>query len=131
MEAIRLAGTIEMPPKGMSMHPGKGHHQAVLRWTSPQAGLVTATGSLLGYSLIGGTPQTVMSVFAGSDKLLSVVLNIDGKPNQEVFQFRRQVKAGEACAVVESVKTASDIYSPVTGEITAVNAAVVGVMRAV
>jgi glycine cleavage system H protein len=33
----------------------------------------------------------------------------------------RQVKAGEACAVVESVKTASDIYSPVSGEITAVN----------
>ena len=33
----------------------------------------------------------------------------------------RQVKAGEACAVVESVKTASDIYSPVSGEITEVN----------
>ena len=29
----------------------------------------------------------------------------------------RKVKAGEACAVVESVKTASDIYSPVSGEI--------------
>jgi glycine cleavage system H protein len=37
----------------------------------------------------------------------------------------RQVKAGEACAVVESVKTASDIYSPVSGEITEVNPAVV------
>jgi glycine cleavage system H protein len=33
----------------------------------------------------------------------------------------RQVKAGEACAVVESVKTASDIYSPVSGEILEVN----------
>lgn len=33
----------------------------------------------------------------------------------------RQVKAGEACAVVESVKTASDIYSPVSGEIVEVN----------
>ena len=33
----------------------------------------------------------------------------------------RNVKAGEACAVVESVKTASDIYSPVSGEVTAVN----------
>jgi glycine cleavage system H protein len=31
------------------------------------------------------------------------------------------VKAGEACAVVESVKTASDIYSPVSGEIVALN----------
>jgi glycine cleavage system H protein len=34
------------------------------------------------------------------------------------------VKAGEACAVVESVKTASDIYSPVSGEILEVNKAV-------
>jgi len=33
----------------------------------------------------------------------------------------RTVKAGEACAVVESVKTASDIYSPVSGEIVALN----------
>lgn len=33
----------------------------------------------------------------------------------------RKVKSGEACAVVESVKTASDIYSPVGGEVIAVN----------
>src|SRR5512140_3135237 len=33
------------------------------------------------------------------------------------------VKAGDACAVVESVKTASDIYSPVGGEITQINEA--------
>lgn len=37
----------------------------------------------------------------------------------------RKLKAGEACAVVESVKTASDIYSPVSGEVTASNAAIV------
>lgn len=37
----------------------------------------------------------------------------------------RKVKAGEACAVVESVKTASDIYSPVSGEILEFNQAVV------
>jgi glycine cleavage system H protein len=37
----------------------------------------------------------------------------------------RKVKAGEACAVVESVKTASDIYSPVSGEILEANKAVV------
>lgn len=36
----------------------------------------------------------------------------------------RVVRAGEACAVVESVKTASDIYAPVSGEIVAVNKAV-------
>lgn len=33
----------------------------------------------------------------------------------------RKVAAGEACAVVESVKTASDIYAPLSGEIVAVN----------
>lgn len=37
----------------------------------------------------------------------------------------RTVKAGEACAVVESVKTASDIYSPVSGTIVEINPAVV------
>lgn len=33
----------------------------------------------------------------------------------------RNVAAGEQCAVVESVKTASDLHSPVTGEIVEVN----------
>ena len=33
----------------------------------------------------------------------------------------KTVKAGDAVAVVESVKTASDIYAPVSGEITEVN----------
>ena len=43
----------------------------------------------------------------------------------ELPETGRKVKAGEACAVVESVKTASDIYSPLSGEITEVNQAVV------
>ena len=34
-----------------------------------------------------------------------------------------EVKAGNACAVVESVKAASDVYSPVSGEVVAVNSA--------
>jgi glycine cleavage system H protein len=33
----------------------------------------------------------------------------------------RKVTVGEACAVVESVKTASDIYAPLSGEVVAVN----------
>lgn len=41
----------------------------------------------------------------------------------EFPELGRKVKAGEACAVVESVKTASDLYSPVAGEIVAVNSA--------
>lgn len=43
----------------------------------------------------------------------------------ELPKIGRQLKAGEACAVVESVKTASDIYSPAGGEVTEVNQAVV------
>jgi len=43
----------------------------------------------------------------------------------ELPELGRQVNAQEQCAVVESVKTASDIYSPVSGEIVAVNLALV------
>jgi glycine cleavage system H protein len=42
----------------------------------------------------------------------------------ELPELGRKLKAGESCAVVESVKTASDIYAPVSGEITAVNTVV-------
>jgi glycine cleavage system H protein len=35
----------------------------------------------------------------------------------------RKLKQGEACGVVESVKAASDIYSPISGEVVAANAA--------
>ncbi|HTL59719.1 MAG TPA: glycine cleavage system protein GcvH [Candidatus Limnocylindrales bacterium] len=43
----------------------------------------------------------------------------------ELPQTGRKIAAGEACAVVESVKTASDIYAPVSGEVSEVNKAVV------
>ncbi len=43
----------------------------------------------------------------------------------ELPKVGRKVAAGEGCAVVESVKTASDIYSPVSGEIVEINPAVV------
>ena len=35
----------------------------------------------------------------------------------------RKVAAAEACAVVESVKAASDVYAPIAGEVVGVNAA--------
>lgn len=41
----------------------------------------------------------------------------------ELPEVGRKVKAGEECGVVESVKAASDLYSPISGEITAVNEA--------
>lgn len=33
-----------------------------------------------------------------------------------------QVSAGESCATVESVKAASDVYAPITGTVTEINA---------
>jgi glycine cleavage system H protein len=41
----------------------------------------------------------------------------------EVPDAGRSLKAGEACAVVESVKAASDVYSPVSGKVIAANEA--------
>ncbi|OYD53572.1 glycine cleavage system protein H [Thauera propionica] len=39
----------------------------------------------------------------------------------ELPEAGREVAAGDACAVIESVKAASDIYAPVAGEIVANN----------
>jgi glycine cleavage system H protein len=39
----------------------------------------------------------------------------------ELPELGRKIAAQEQCAVVESVKTASDLFSPVSGEIVAVN----------
>lgn len=41
----------------------------------------------------------------------------------ELPEIGRVVQGGEECAVVESVKAASDVYSPVSGEIIEVNEA--------
>jgi glycine cleavage system H protein len=43
----------------------------------------------------------------------------------------REVTAGEACAVVESVKAASDVYAPIAGEVVAANSALTGTPEAV
>jgi len=43
----------------------------------------------------------------------------------ELPQPGREVTDGEACAVVESVKAASDVYAPLTGRVTEANDAVV------
>lgn len=41
----------------------------------------------------------------------------------EVPDVGRALQAGEACAVVESVKAASDVYSPLAGKVIANNSA--------
>lgn len=43
----------------------------------------------------------------------------------ELPEVGRRVEAGKECAVVESVKAASDIYAPLSGEIVARNDAVI------
>lgn len=44
----------------------------------------------------------------------------------EVPEAGKQVSKGQEAAVVESVKAASDVYAPVSGEVTESNAAVAG-----
>lgn len=39
----------------------------------------------------------------------------------ELPETEANYNAGDECAVVESVKAASDVYCPITGEVTAVN----------
>lgn len=43
----------------------------------------------------------------------------------ELPEAGREVSQGEACAVVESVKAASDVYAPLAGRVTEANAAIV------
>ena len=43
----------------------------------------------------------------------------------ELPEAGRRLAAGDVCAVVESVKAASDVYAPVTGEVVARNDALV------
>ena len=49
----------------------------------------------------------------------------------ELPEAGRALSAGEACAVIESVKAASDIYAPVAGEIIASNQEAVDAPEAV
>ncbi len=44
----------------------------------------------------------------------------------ELPKVGRTLKAGETFGVVESIKAVSDLYSPITGKVTAVNDALVG-----
>ena len=47
----------------------------------------------------------------------------------ELPEVGRQVDAGQACGEIESVKAVSDIYCPVSGEITEVNAELPGKLQ--
>ena len=63
---------------------------------------------------VSGTDATVGITDHAQHELTDVVF-------VELPETGRKVSSGEACAVVESVKTASDIYSPVSGEVVDIN----------
>ena len=68
--------------------------------------------------ILSGEAESPVGISAHAQAELGDVVYI------ELPEVGRIVKAGESVAVIESVKAASDIYSPVSGEITAVNDAV-------
>ena len=65
---------------------------------------------------IDGDAGTVGITHHAQDQLGDVVF-------VELPEVGRKAAKGEAVAVVESVKAASDIYAPVAGEVTEINAA--------
>ena len=68
------------------------------------------------WSKLDGDTLTVGITDFAQDQLGDVVF-------VELPEVGQAVTAGSAVAVVESVKTASDIYAPVSGEVTEVNTA--------
>ena len=62
----------------------------------------------------GDGTYSVGITFHAQDMLGDIVFVENPQPG-------RKVKKGEECGVVESVKAAADIYSPLTGEIVAAN----------
>lgn len=68
--------------------------------------------------LVGQGDATVGITDHAQEELTDVVF-------VELPEVGRKITAGEAVAVVESVKTASDIYSPVAGEVIEINPKVV------
>ncbi len=68
------------------------------------------------YVFVDGDVATIGITRHAAEQLGDVVF-------AEAPEVGRQVKAGEACAVVESVKAASDVYAPVTGEVIEANGA--------
>lgn len=70
-----------------------------------------------------GTVRVGISDFAQSE--LGDVVFVD------LPDTGRRVNAGEAVAVIESVKAASDIYSPVSGEIVEINPALADTPEAI
>ena len=61
----------------------------------------------------------------GDDAIIGISDHAQDELTELVFielpEIGRELTAGDPCAVVESVKTASDIYAPVSGRVTETN----------
>ncbi|MGL4794287.1 MAG: glycine cleavage system protein GcvH [Aeromonas jandaei] len=64
---------------------------------------------------VEGNGEAVVGITEHAQELLGDMVFV------ELPEVGKQVSVGDDCAVAESVKAASDIYSPVSGEIIAVN----------
>ena len=71
-----------------------------------------------------GTKVRVGITNVAADRLGEVVF-------AELPQVGDQVTAGETCGEVESTKSVSDLYAPVTGTVTAVNEDIDGAYEAI
>lgn len=71
------------------------------------------------------TKEHEWAKFEGDIAIVGITWYAQSKLKDIVFielpKVGRKVKRGDVIAVVESVKTASDIYSPISGEIVEVN----------
>jgi glycine cleavage system H protein len=71
------------------------------------------------YVFVDGDIATVGITRHAAEQLGDVVF-------AEAPDVGRKVKAGEACAVVESVKAASDVFAPISGEVVETNGELAG-----
>lgn len=65
--------------------------------------------------LVGDDGQVTVGITDHAQELLGDMVFV------ELPEMDSHVDAGDECAVVESVKAASDVYSPVSGSIVAIN----------
>src|SRR3954453_23423076 len=69
---------------------------------------------------IDGSGPSMIGISAVAADALGDIVYVD------LPEVGSTVTAGETCGEVESTKSVSDLYSPVTGEVTEINDAVVG-----
>lgn len=95
-ETIHPAGTVDLPPGLLDLHPGSGGSCSVVRWTAPRAGNVRITGSFTGLSGYQGAPPTTtdVHVFVNGKESFGKMINLEGQGNNVTFDLQAEVPAG-------------------------------------